>query len=164
MTVAAQDTVTQLVAAIRRVARVVPGAAEVAAAVCRPDYSRPGKPEIDREARRTRKCKSRRRDGFCGHVAAEPDTGLITDCERTMVTGPGSTAAENSVKMASRDRFRSAPAAAAGGPPAGDTAAEPQEQASDERTSAARRCRRGPGRGRGRRGAAGAGRAAGRRR
>jgi hypothetical protein len=218
--VATQDTVTQLVAAIRRVARVVPGAAEVVAAVCRLDYSRPGKPEIDwddpaakealvsdlvndalavlaeltgegaperdaaaadalgllalvagqdvepaedsdgtdgrwriarkvapdrvistvdREARHTRKCKSKRRDGFRGHVAAEPDTGLITDCEMTMATGPGSTDAENGVKMASRDRFHPAPAAAAGdfpagGSPAGDTAAEPrkQEQAGDD--------------------------------
>jgi hypothetical protein len=39
--------VTQLVAAIRRVARVVLGAAEVIAAVCALDYSRPGKPPID---------------------------------------------------------------------------------------------------------------------
>jgi hypothetical protein len=42
--VATQDTVTQLVAAIRKVARMVPGAGEVIAAVCRLDYSRPGKP------------------------------------------------------------------------------------------------------------------------
>ena len=45
--VATQDTVTQLVAAIRKVARVVPGAGEVIAAVCKLDYSRPGKPAID---------------------------------------------------------------------------------------------------------------------
>jgi len=45
--VATQDTVTQLAAAIRRVARVVPGAGEVVATVCRLDYSRPGKPAID---------------------------------------------------------------------------------------------------------------------
>ena len=45
--VATQDTVTQLVAAMRKVARVVPGAGEVIAAVCRLDYSRPGKPDID---------------------------------------------------------------------------------------------------------------------
>jgi hypothetical protein len=40
--VATQDTVTQLVAAIRKVARVVPGAADVVAAVCALDYSRSG--------------------------------------------------------------------------------------------------------------------------
>src|ERR1017187_6404472 len=45
--VATQDTVTQLMAAIRKVARVVPRAGEVIAAVCKLDYSRPGKPAID---------------------------------------------------------------------------------------------------------------------
>jgi hypothetical protein len=46
--VATQDTVTQLVSAIRRVAREVPGAAEQIAAVCTGhDYSEPGKPKID---------------------------------------------------------------------------------------------------------------------
>ena len=46
--VATQDTVTQLISAIRRAAREVPGAAEQIAQVCtRHDYSRPGKPKID---------------------------------------------------------------------------------------------------------------------
>src|SRR6266508_3274691 len=46
--VATQDTITQLVAAIRRVAREVPGAADQIAAVCSGhDYSTPGKPHID---------------------------------------------------------------------------------------------------------------------
>ncbi len=45
--VATQDTVTQLVAAMRKVARVVPGAGEVIGAVCKLDYSKPGKPPID---------------------------------------------------------------------------------------------------------------------
>jgi IS5 family transposase len=46
--VATQDTVTQLVSAIRRVAREVPGAAERIAQVCTGhDYSGPGKPKID---------------------------------------------------------------------------------------------------------------------
>jgi hypothetical protein len=45
--VATQDTVTQLVAAVRRVIREVPGGAEAAAAVCRAhDYTDPGKPAI----------------------------------------------------------------------------------------------------------------------
>ncbi|HEY6313556.1 MAG TPA: transposase [Streptosporangiaceae bacterium] len=48
--VATQDTVTQLVSAVRRVAREVPGAAGQIAAVCTGhDYSRPGKPKIDRD-------------------------------------------------------------------------------------------------------------------
>src|SRR5437660_3052151 len=46
--VATQDTVTQLVSAVRRAAREVPGAAETIAAVCTGhDYSGPGKPQID---------------------------------------------------------------------------------------------------------------------
>ena len=46
--VATQDTVTQLVSAVRRVAREVPGAAEQVAAVCTGhEYSKPGKPKID---------------------------------------------------------------------------------------------------------------------
>jgi len=206
--VATQDTVTQLVAAMRKVARVVPGAGEVIAAVCRLDYSRPGKPDIDwddpaakqalvsdlvndalavlaeltgdgtperdaaadalgllalvagqdvepadgsdgtdgrwriarkvapdrvistvdRQARHTRKSKSKRRDGFRGHVAAEPETGLITDCEMTMAAGEGSTDAENGVKMARRDRFHGAAPAGDGGQ-ASPAAAQPQAEA-----------------------------------
>ena len=46
--VATQDTVTQLVSAIRKVAREVPGAAEQIAQVCTGhDYAKPGKPKID---------------------------------------------------------------------------------------------------------------------
>src|SRR5215217_4900834 len=55
--VSTQDTVTQLVASIRRVARTVPGGAELVAAAATAaghDYSRPGKPAIawDDEAAR----------------------------------------------------------------------------------------------------------------
>jgi hypothetical protein len=53
--VATQDTVTQIIAAIRRVAREVPGAPEVVTAVCAAhDYADPGKPKIawnDQDAR-----------------------------------------------------------------------------------------------------------------
>src|ERR1700720_2538042 len=45
--VATQDTVTQLVAAMRKVARLVPGAKSVSERVARLDYSKPGKPDID---------------------------------------------------------------------------------------------------------------------
>jgi hypothetical protein len=198
--VATQDTVTQLVAAMRRVARVVPGAAEVITAVCTLDYTSTGKPDIDwgdpaakaalvsglvndalavlerltgpdapvREtaaadalgllalvagqdvepaqdsdgtdgrwviarkvapdrvistvdvqARHTRKSRSRRRDGYRGHVATEPETGLVTDAEMTMAVGEANTDAAVGVKMANRDRFGRAdtvagPAAATG--------------------------------------------------
>jgi Transposase domain (DUF772)/Transposase DDE domain len=48
--VATQDTITQLIAAIRRVGRVVPGAGELIAAVCTGHgYRSPGKPRIDWE-------------------------------------------------------------------------------------------------------------------
>ena len=184
--VATQDTVTQLVAAMRRAARLVPGAAGVIAGVCKLDYSRPGKPAIDwddpaakeslvsdlvndalavlealtgdgtpdrseaeadalgllalvagqdvepagdsdgtdgrwriarkvaadrvistvdTEARHTRKSKSARRDGFRAHVAAEPDTGLITGCQVTMACGEDGSDAGNGVKLAAADRF-----------------------------------------------------------
>jgi hypothetical protein len=209
--VATQDTVTQLMAAMRKVARVVPGAGEVIVGVCALDYSKPGKPGIDwddpqakdalvsdlvndalavlealtgedaperddaaadalgllalvagqdvepaegsdgtdgrwriarkvapdrmistvdRQARHTRKSKSKRRDGFRGHVAAEPEAGLITDCEMTMAAGEGSTDAENGVKMAGRDRFRRTGPQAAADPGANDDGPQgtPQEQ------------------------------------
>jgi len=46
--VATQDTITQLVSAIRRCSRLVPGAPELIASVCTGhDYSQPGKPRID---------------------------------------------------------------------------------------------------------------------
>ena len=46
--VATQDTITQLIAAIRRVGRVVPGAGGLIAKVCAGhDYRSPGKPRID---------------------------------------------------------------------------------------------------------------------
>jgi len=164
--VATQDTVTQLVSAIRRVAREVPGAAEQIAAVCTGhDYSRPGKPKIDWDdpaakdvlvsalvndaaalvaaladpdlaepaasavallalvagqdvepaegsdgrdgrwriarrvaedrvisvhdpgARHTRKSPEARRDGYRAHVAACPQTGIITDEKLTKASG-----------------------------------------------------------------------------
>lgn len=45
---ATQDTITQLISAIRRVGRVVTGAADaISAARTGHDYSRPGKPVID---------------------------------------------------------------------------------------------------------------------
>jgi hypothetical protein len=164
--VATQDTITQLVSAIRRVAREVPGAAEQIAALCTGhDYSKPGKPKIDwddpaakdalvsalvsdanavvaafrdakldeaaacavallalvagqdvepaegsdgtdgrwriarkvaedrvistvdPDARHTRKSPEARRDGYRAHVAADPETGIITDEKLTRAAG-----------------------------------------------------------------------------
>ncbi|MGH3099198.1 MAG: transposase [Streptosporangiales bacterium] len=189
--VATQDTVTQVVAAIRKVARVVPGAGEVIGRVCTLDYTRAGKPSIDwddpeakqnlvsnlvndalsvlaelagddapeREAaaadalgllalvagqdvepaegsdgtdgrwriarrvaadrvistvdpqtRHTRKSKSVRKDGYRGHVAAEPDTGLITGCEMTTAAGEEGSDPVVGEQMISRDRYHQADA------------------------------------------------------
>jgi Transposase DDE domain/Transposase domain (DUF772) len=164
--VATQDTITQLVAAVRRVAREVPGAAAQIQAVCTGhDYTTPGKPQIDWEdpaakdglvsalvndagalvaalgdaelderaqaavallalvagqdvepaegsdgsdgrwriarkvapdrvistvdpqARHTRKSPESRRDGYRAHVAAEPETGIVTDEALTQAAG-----------------------------------------------------------------------------
>jgi hypothetical protein len=164
--VATQDTVTQLVAAVRRVGREVPGAAEKITEVCTGhDYSKPGKPAIDwddpaakdvlvsalvndanaivaafqnakleeraasalallalvagqdvepaegsdgtdgrwriarkvaedrvistvdSDARHTRKSPEARRDGYRAHVAADPETGIITDEKLTKAAG-----------------------------------------------------------------------------
>ena len=164
--VATQDTVTQLVSAVRRVAREVPGAAAEIAAVCTGhDYARPGKPKtdwddpqakdalvsalvndanalvaalrdrdlderaacalallallagqdvepaegsdgtdgrwriarkvaedrvisaVDPGARHTRKSPEARRDGYRAHVAADPETGIITDEKLTGAAG-----------------------------------------------------------------------------
>jgi hypothetical protein len=164
--VATQDTITQLIAAIRRVGREVPGAAEIIAAECRAhDYDDPGKPAIawddrqarealvsalvndanlvvaalaeakldgkatqavallalvagqdvepaegsdgtdgrwriarrvapdrvistvDPDARHVHKTVSQRQDGYKGHVAIEPDTGLFTAGTLTKATG-----------------------------------------------------------------------------
>ena len=190
--VATQDTVTQLVAAIRRVLRVVPGAQAVLAGretAC--DYTRPGKPEIawddkaakaalvnalvldaltllnalsstdtdadagrddsdeveqalallallagqdvewvddgagggvwriarkvahdrvistvDTETRHAHKSRSRRQDGFKAHIAAEPDTGLITNAALTKATGAGTgDAAAGAAVLAGDDSF-----------------------------------------------------------
>jgi hypothetical protein len=185
--VATQDTVTQLVAAVRRAGREVPGAAEQIARVCTGhDYSKPGKPKIDwddpaakqelvsalvndatavvaaftgvqlvepassalallalvagqdvepaegsdgrdgrwriarkvaedrvistvdTEARHTRKSPEARRDGYRAHVAADPETGIITDEKLTKAAG-----AENSDAAAAAE-FVAAEAAAAG--------------------------------------------------
>jgi hypothetical protein len=195
--VATQDTVTQLVAAMRKVARLVPGAQSVIERVAKCDYSKPGKPGIDwddpaakqalvsdlvndalavlaelsgpdaparedaaadalgllalvagqdvepaegsdgtdgrwhiarrvapdrvistvdTEARHTRKSKSARRDGFRGHLASEPETGLITDCELTVAAGDEGSDAVVGHKLIARDRYQPSGNDSDGGP------------------------------------------------
>jgi hypothetical protein len=158
--VATQDTVTQLVAAVRRVRRLIPQAREIELSAH--DYDRPGKPEcawddleatqtlvsglvndalavldavadvelgaeqgeavallalvagqdvepdqrpgtwriarrvardrvistVDPQARHARKTSAARRDGYKGHIAAEPETGLVTECALTAANLP----------------------------------------------------------------------------
>jgi hypothetical protein len=158
--VATQDTVTQLVAAIRRVRRLVPAARAVELAAH--DDDRPGKPEcawddleakqalvsglvndalallaavadagleaeqaeavallalvagqdvepgtrpgswriarkvaadrvistVDPQARHARKTNAQRRDGYKAHIAAEPVSGLVTECALTAANLP----------------------------------------------------------------------------
>jgi hypothetical protein len=72
--VATQDTVTQIIAAVRRVAREVPGAGEVVAAVCTGhDYADPGKPKIARNDQDAR---------------AELVDALVTDAIRVLAALP----------------------------------------------------------------------------
>ena len=190
--VATQDTVTQLISAVRRVAREVPGAAGQIAAVCTGhDYSRPGKPHIDwddpqakdalvsalvndanavvaafkdmeldepaasavallalvagqdvepaegsdgrdgrwriarkvaedrvisavdPDARHTRKSPEARRDGYRAHVAADPETGIITDEKLTKASG------EDNSDPAVAGEFLAAEAGQQGSGPAG---------------------------------------------
>jgi hypothetical protein len=203
--VATQDTVTQLVSAVRRVAREVPGAAEQIAAVCTGhDYGKPGKPKIDwddpaakdalvsalvsdanalveafagarldesaasavallalvagqdvepaegsdgtdgrwriarkvaedrvistvdPDARHTRKSPEARRDGYRAHVAADPETGILTDEKLTRAAGTENSdpavAEEFLAAEAGQEDSGSAPAElpAAGGAAAGD--------------------------------------------
>jgi hypothetical protein len=158
--VATQDTITQLVAAIRRVRRLVAAAREVELSAH--DYDRPGKPvcawddpqakqalvsglvndalavlaavadakldaeqaeavallalvagqdvepsdrpgswriarrvakdrvisTVDPQARHTRKTSAQRRDGYKGHIATEPESGLVTEGALTAANAP----------------------------------------------------------------------------
>ncbi len=77
--VATQDTVTQLIGAIRRVRRDVPGAAEVVAQVTSAhDYDDPGKPRIawnDKQARDTAPAPVRSSTSWCGTLPAVTPRG-----------------------------------------------------------------------------------------
>lgn len=48
---------------------------------------------VDPESRHTHKTSHSYRDGFKGHVAAEPETGLVTDCDLTPGNTPDANAA-----------------------------------------------------------------------
>lgn len=67
--VARQDTVTQLVAQIRRVGREIPGAGLVVAALTGHDYSKPGKPDIAWDDKAAR-------DGLVSRLVTDANTLL----------------------------------------------------------------------------------------
>lgn len=69
--VARQDTVTQLIAQIRRVAREIPAAAAVVASLPGHDYSQSGKPEIAWDDQAAR-------DELVSHLVADANTVLTT--------------------------------------------------------------------------------------
>ena len=43
---------------------------------------------VDPQARHARKTSAQRRDGYKGHIAAEPETGLVTECALTAANVP----------------------------------------------------------------------------
>jgi hypothetical protein len=43
---------------------------------------------VDHEARHTRKTNARKRDGYKGHIATEPESGLVTECALTAANAP----------------------------------------------------------------------------
>ena len=43
---------------------------------------------VDPQARHTRKTSAQRRDGYKGHIAAEPESGLVTECALTPAATP----------------------------------------------------------------------------
>ena len=59
---------------------------------------------VDPETRHAHKTRSRKHDGFKAHVAAEPDTGIITNAMLTKATGQGTgDAAAGAVVLAGDD-------------------------------------------------------------
>jgi hypothetical protein len=207
--VATQDTVTQLVAAIRRVRRLVGQAREIP--LTAHDYDRPGKPDcawddpqakqalvsglvndalavlaaaadlaldpeqaeavallalvagqdvepgerpgswqiarkvakdrvistVDPQARHTRKTSAHKRDGYKGHIAAEPESGLVTECALTAANVPrwadrGRAAGRGDARLGGAGghplRVRGDPRGAAGCRPHPDDQADPTVQ------------------------------------
>jgi Transposase DDE domain len=43
---------------------------------------------VDPQARHARKTNAHKRNGYKGHIAAEPETGLVTECALTAANAP----------------------------------------------------------------------------
>lgn len=65
---------------------------------------------VDTETRHARKTRSRRQDGYKGHINAEPDTGLITAAILTKAAGAGSGDAEVGAGLIAADDTLDGPA------------------------------------------------------
>jgi hypothetical protein len=63
------------------------------------------------DARHTRKSPERRRDGYRAHLAAEPETGIITDEELTRAAGPESSDPAVAERFVAAETTRSSPTA-----------------------------------------------------
>ena len=83
--VARQDTITQLVAQIRRVAREIPGADLVVAGLTGHDYSKPGKPDIAWDDRAARDDLVSKLVTDALALLARIDTDLLTDLQQETV-------------------------------------------------------------------------------
>jgi hypothetical protein len=95
---------------------------------------------VDPATRHTRKSTSVRKDGYRGHVAAEPETGLITDCEMTKASGQAGSDAVLGEQMISRDRYHQAGTEAEADPEPADpecAGQQPTEDQAAEQASAA---------------------------
>ena len=77
--VATQDTVTQIVAQLRRVRRLVPGAGTIPERVATDRVIS----VVDPESRHMHKSRSLYRDGYKAHLCVEPETGLVSACALT---------------------------------------------------------------------------------
>jgi hypothetical protein len=64
---------------------------------------------VDPQARHAHKTVSRRQDGFKAHLAAEPDTGIITGCELTKAAGAAAADGTVGVELLRKDESVTAP-------------------------------------------------------
>ena len=117
--VARQDTVTQLIAQIRRDGAVVPAAGPVVGQDVEPAEDSDGTdgrwriarqvapdrviPTVDPEARHAHKSREKKQDGFKAHVAVEPDTGLVTAATLTMAAGAENSDAARGIEVLAAD-------------------------------------------------------------
>ena len=77
---------------------------------------------VDPDARHTRKSPEARRDGYRAHLAADPETGIITDEKLTRAAGTENSDPAVAEEFLAAGAGRARPPAAAEQPPATVTA------------------------------------------